>query len=322
MRRKKPWERVKIKGVFSEEDAAEIMTQMFSALEYLHERHFMHRNIAAENIFFVSENGLEIKIMDFGNACRMDMDGKASGECGNTHYMAREMFKGSYTEKADMWSCGVMLYAIITGKMPYNEKDKDYIIEEIVKNPFSVDMSSIDIKSDTLVDLLQKLLRVKESERISASDALKHPWIVFHQNRKTLENTQPEKAAIMELSSSSSEKETETKESEEVFDSTSSDMFGLLNESLDDFKCTQKRKDNAILMLKKLYSEKNRNDSLELKSDEDNEFNSTVVTPSIIGEILNKLKGHLTTFDKVVAISVKGLTWRGFLKCIEDIQVE
>lgn len=68
----------------------------------------------------LTEDGFEVKIGDFGNACNFCTTSSMKGLFGSAYYLAPEVFKGIYNEKVDIWSCGIMLYAILTGNIPYN----------------------------------------------------------------------------------------------------------------------------------------------------------------------------------------------------------
>jgi serine/threonine protein kinase len=181
------WTRINTKGLFTEAEAAEIMGQVFGALEHVHEKKIVHRDVKAENVLLKEKEGMRVKLADFGSACEMDGLGKVQGAAGTVYYMAPEVFEGFYTEKADIWSCGILLYILITGKKPYLGKQAE-IVEQIKNTPFRVNRQVLPFESDKLLDLLTKLLAVQESERISATEALQHPWITFYKEMRLLKN--------------------------------------------------------------------------------------------------------------------------------------
>ena len=112
---------------FSENDAAEIMYQVFSSVNYLHKKGFVHRDLKPENICL--DNDQSIKLIDFGTARKFTQGKKLRQVIGTPFYMAPEIFnEKKYNEKADMWSLGIIMYILLTGKAPYFGNDDEKII--------------------------------------------------------------------------------------------------------------------------------------------------------------------------------------------------
>ncbi|OMJ70345.1 hypothetical protein SteCoe_31699 [Stentor coeruleus] len=168
---------IKKKLTIDEEKAAEIMFQIMLAVDNFHKQHIIHRDIKPENIFITDSEGMKIKIGDFGNACHYQPNGKLTGIFGTPYYLAPEILKGDYNEKVDIWSCGITLYVLLTGKAPYLARDPKTIKQAILTNPFQVDSQTLPTKSGLLRDFLQKLLEIDPEKRISAEEALYHPWL-------------------------------------------------------------------------------------------------------------------------------------------------
>ena len=154
-----------------EKIAAKLMQQILSALNYCHEAGVVHRDIKPENILIdsIGKNGIYCKLADFDSAGLLDKAGK--GVYGTLYYTAPEVFEGNYDEKVDIWSCGVMLYQLITGRHLFYGKDTEEVQSKINNEEIIFDNS---ISSEAR-DLLEKMLVRDSSSRISAKQACKHP---------------------------------------------------------------------------------------------------------------------------------------------------
>ena len=163
---------------FNEMQAAEIMHQLLSAICYCHEKLVIHRDLKPENILLDEKNGdLRIKVADFGSSCFLDANKRLSGCFGSAYYVAPEVLQDEYNEKCDIWSCGVILYILLTGKPPYPGNDSKLILNLIRTNPLKVTSEKVPGVSAEALDLLQKMLAIHPKGRISAKDAVNHPWI-------------------------------------------------------------------------------------------------------------------------------------------------
>ena len=121
---------------FTEKDAAEIMIQIFQSVNYLHKRCFLHRDLKPENICLDSNS--KIKIIDFGTARKFTKGKKLRQVIGTPFYMAPEIFTDKkYNEKVDLWSLGIVMYILLTGKSPYFGNDDEKIIAQAKKGIFN-----------------------------------------------------------------------------------------------------------------------------------------------------------------------------------------
>ena len=175
---------IKKKKKFSELSAVYIMFQIFRALIYCHNTiHLAHRDIKPENIVIFKKNNTatedlyDVKLIDFGIAKKLDINNKKMDDKikGSLYYMAPEVFSKKSDEKCDIWSCGVVLYLLVTGKYPFNGKDQKEIIRNIKEGRFSFPEDIIDKLSNELRDLIKNCLQVNPAKRLSAKEALKHP---------------------------------------------------------------------------------------------------------------------------------------------------
>ncbi|CAG9312073.1 unnamed protein product [Blepharisma stoltei] len=162
---------------FSEDDAALIMRQLLSVVAFCHSLKIVHRDLKPENMMVEERNRkLNIKIADFGTACYLDLNNETTGVVGTTYYMAPEVFNGSYNEGCDVWSCGVIMYILLTGSPPFGGKTDDEIMAKVKEGVYTTESSAFRLISPEAIDLIKKLI-APLSERISASQSLSHPWL-------------------------------------------------------------------------------------------------------------------------------------------------
>jgi len=186
------FELIKKKKVFSEESAAYIMYQIFRALIYCHYTHnLIHRDIKPENIVVYRQNNAredlyDVKLIDFGiskifNKSEKTNDNKVRG---SLNYIAPEVLDRVYDEKCDIWSCGVILYILVIGKYPFNGKDKNDILNKIKHGSYSFPSEFTKEASPEIRNLIHQCLKVNPSERISAKEALNHPFFNLYETKE------------------------------------------------------------------------------------------------------------------------------------------
>lgn len=160
---------------FSEDEAALIMRQLLSVVAFCHSFGIVHRDLKPENIMVEERSRkLNVKIVDFGTACYLDHNHLTHGEVGTAYYMSPEVLMNSYDEKCDVWSCGVILYILLTGSPPFSGKTDEEIIEKVKLGVYTTDSPEFAQISNIAIDLIRKLIAPLE-QRISASESLNHP---------------------------------------------------------------------------------------------------------------------------------------------------
>ncbi|OMJ87090.1 hypothetical protein SteCoe_11238 [Stentor coeruleus] len=168
---------------FTESKAAEIMFQLLSALTYCHEKKVIHRDLKPENILLLGEkDNFTIKVADFGSSCILDKEHRLNGCFGSAYYIAPEVLSNNYNEKCDIWSLGIIMYILLTGRPPYSGKDTETILQQVKECPLIITPFKVLGLSSESVNLLQMLLRVSPESRISAREAVSHPWIAKYRN--------------------------------------------------------------------------------------------------------------------------------------------
>ena len=171
------------KGYLSESDAAWIMKQLLSAVNYIHSNHIVHRDLKPENILLDTKKDNIIKIIDWGTARFFDKSKKMNRISGTPYYIAPEVLAEKYDEKCDIWSCGVIMYILLCGYPPFNAETDDLILEKIKIGKFSFPPEEWDSVSPSAKDLVSKMLEFTPSKRLSASEALEHKWLVSNNNQ-------------------------------------------------------------------------------------------------------------------------------------------
>ena len=164
------------KGSLDEIKAGYIMFQLFSAILNCHNKNIIHRDLKPENILIDREdNGYyQIKIIDFGTAKIFEKDKAEQKVIGSCYYIAPEVLSKNYNEKCDLWSCGVILYILLTGRPPFGGPNEDDIIKKIKRGIY--DESYLCSNSDEVKDLIRNLLNMDPNERLSAEASLAHEW--------------------------------------------------------------------------------------------------------------------------------------------------
>ena len=181
---------------FSEKQLAVLFYQVFSGIDYLHDHNILHRDLKLENIMIsdiekdnkTGEKYYWIKIIDFGTAKIFKHNKKEKLIIGSSYYIAPEVLKQEYNEKADIWSIGVILFMLLTKKAPFSGSTDNIILEKIKESDYNKNDEKLMKYSEEVRDLLSKLLQKKSSKRYSAKEALNHPWFKKFEGRALFSN--------------------------------------------------------------------------------------------------------------------------------------
>ena len=171
-------EHIQSKKMYSEKDAAEILQQVMSAIEYCHNNGICHRDLKPENLLYLNpggEKGNPIKVIDFGLSQIISPEKRLKTKVGTAYYVSPEILNGDYTEKCDIWSAGVILYIFLSGDPPFNGPSDSDIYNKIAKMKFSFPEKKWKTISNDAKDLITHMI-APENERYTAEQVLKHPW--------------------------------------------------------------------------------------------------------------------------------------------------
>lgn len=173
--------------ILSERSACHIMKQVFSAIQFCHNNNIIHRDLKPENILIVPEKNqnqelFSVKIIDFGTSDIFKKNIMLKEKIGTSYYIAPEVLNGSYNEKCDLWSCGVILYILLIGKAPFNGNDDEDIYFKIKNNSIKFDDKNWLGISHYVKDLILKLLCKDVILRYNAEQALNCEWFKVMKN--------------------------------------------------------------------------------------------------------------------------------------------
>jgi tRNA A-37 threonylcarbamoyl transferase component Bud32 len=174
------------RGSYSEHDAANLIRQILEGVDYMHKHGVVHRDLKPENLLCASAN--LIKIADFGLSKDVET-GNLQTSCGTPSYVAPEvLLGGQYDSEVDIWSVGVISYVLLCGFTPFYGDNQRQLFERILHAQFDFPSPEWDDISSSAKDFIRKLLVVNPAERLSAEQALKHPWILESAPKRQLQS--------------------------------------------------------------------------------------------------------------------------------------
>jgi calcium-dependent protein kinase len=178
------------KRQLSETLAAGYMEQLLGAVCYCHANNIVHRDLKPENLLKeTTEDSSQIRISDFGDSTLMEAGERLNSVFGTAYYIAPEVLRLNYNEKCDIWSCGVIMFVMLSGTPPFTGLDDEEIIHKVKQGTYSFSHRAWSRVSEQAINLIQLMMNVDVHARISARDALMHPWFVKARSMRSQDTT-------------------------------------------------------------------------------------------------------------------------------------
>ncbi|KAI4295624.1 hypothetical protein L6164_035649 [Bauhinia variegata] len=165
-------------GRYSEDDAKAVMVQMLNFVSFCHLQGVVHRDLKPENFLYSSKDeNSQLKAIDFGLSDFVKPDERLNDIVGSAYYVAPEVLHRSYSTEADVWSIGVIAYILLCGSRPFWAHTESGIFRAVLKADPSFDEARWPSLSIEAKDFVKRLLNKDPRKRITAAQALSHPWI-------------------------------------------------------------------------------------------------------------------------------------------------
>ncbi|WJZ93077.1 hypothetical protein VitviT2T_012039 [Vitis vinifera] len=172
-------------GKYSEEDAKAVMVQILNVTAFCHLQGVVHRDLKPENFLFISkEENSPLKAIDFGLSDYVKPDERLNDIVGSAYYVAPEVLHRSYGTEADMWSVGVIAYILLCGSRPFWARTESGIFKAVLKADPSFDEAPWPSLSSDAIDFVKRLLNKDYRKRLTAAQALSHPWLANYHDVK------------------------------------------------------------------------------------------------------------------------------------------
>ncbi|XP_049860670.1 calcium/calmodulin-dependent protein kinase type II alpha chain isoform X16 [Schistocerca gregaria] len=165
---------------YSEADASHCIQQILESVNHCHQNGVVHRDLKPENLLLASkQKGAAVKLADFGLAIEVQGEQQAwFGFAGTPGYLSPEVLKKEpYGKPVDIWACGVILYILLVGYPPFWDEDQHRLYAQIKAGAYDYPSPEWDTVTPEAKNLINQMLTVNPSKRITASEALRHPWI-------------------------------------------------------------------------------------------------------------------------------------------------
>uniref|UniRef100_A0AAQ4P2E8 calcium/calmodulin-dependent protein kinase n=1 Tax=Gasterosteus aculeatus aculeatus TaxID=481459 RepID=A0AAQ4P2E8_GASAC len=165
---------------YSEADASHCINQILESVSHIHQHDIVHRDLKPENLLLASKmKGAAVKLADFGLAIEVQADQQAwFGFAGTPGYLSPEVLrKDPYGKPVDIWACGVILYILLVGYPPFWDEDQHKLYQQIKAGAYDFPSPEWDTVTPEAKNLINQMLTINPAKRITADQAIKHPWV-------------------------------------------------------------------------------------------------------------------------------------------------
>ncbi|XP_078522916.1 calcium/calmodulin-dependent protein kinase type II subunit beta isoform X6 [Lissotriton helveticus] len=165
---------------YSEADASHCLHQILESVSFTHHCDIVHRDLKPENLLLASKcKGAAVKLADFGLAIEVQGEQQAwFGFAGTPGYLSPEVLrKEAYGKPVDIWACGVILYILLVGYPPFWDEDQHKLYQQIKAGAYDFPSPEWDTVTPEAKNLINQMLTINPAKRITAHEALKHPWV-------------------------------------------------------------------------------------------------------------------------------------------------
>ncbi|XP_042192841.1 calcium/calmodulin-dependent protein kinase type II subunit gamma isoform X13 [Callorhinchus milii] len=165
---------------YSEADASQCIHQILESVNHIHQHDIVHRDLKPENLLLASKcKSAAVKLADFGLAIEVQGEQQAwFGFAGTPGYLSPEVLrKDPYGKPVDIWACGVILYILLVGYPPFWDEDQHKLYQQIKAGAYDFPSPEWDTVTPEAKNLINQMLTINPAKRITAPEALKHPWV-------------------------------------------------------------------------------------------------------------------------------------------------
>ncbi|XP_053501844.1 calcium/calmodulin-dependent protein kinase type II subunit beta isoform X12 [Ictalurus punctatus] len=165
---------------YSEADASHCIHQILDSVNHIHQHDIVHRDLKPENLLLASKcKNAAVKLADFGLAIEVQGEQQAwFGFAGTPGYLSPEVLrKEAYGKPVDIWACGVILYILLVGYPPFWDEDQHKLYQQIKAGAYDFPSPEWDTVTPEAKNLINQMLTINPAKRITAQEALKHPWV-------------------------------------------------------------------------------------------------------------------------------------------------
>ncbi|XP_062256736.1 calcium/calmodulin-dependent protein kinase type II subunit gamma isoform X4 [Platichthys flesus] len=165
---------------YSEADASHCINQILESVSHIHQHDIVHRDLKPENLLLASKmKGAAVKLADFGLAIEVQGEQQAwFGFAGTPGYLSPEVLrKDPYGKPVDIWACGVILYILLVGYPPFWDEDQHKLYQQIKAGAYDFPSPEWDTVTPEAKNLINQMLTINPAKRITADQAIKHPWV-------------------------------------------------------------------------------------------------------------------------------------------------